>query len=72
MKDLSILISKRFFFNLASLKKAGQGVRHCICHFLAIIYIKMVSKKLLCQANLPEAQAFGMYESTQVVVVSEH
>lgn len=64
-------MSERFSLSLAFLKKPRQGVRHRICLSFTIIDTKMVLKKLLCPANLPEVPTFGIYELMNNVVVSE-
>ena len=71
MKNLSILISERFFRSLASLWEAKQSISHSISFFLMIINLKVVLKEFLGPVDLTRAQAFCIHELTEVIIVSE-
>ncbi len=71
MKNLSILISERFFLSLASLWEARQSICRSISFSLMIIDLEMVSRELLGPADLTRAQIFRIHESTKVVMVSK-
>ncbi len=71
MKNLGVLISESPFLDLASLGEARQGISHSISLSLIIIDSKVVSKELLGPADLTRAQAFRIYESTQIIIVSK-
>ncbi len=71
MKNLSILISERFFLGLASLGEARQSISHSISFSLTIIDLEVVLRELLGQADLTRAQAFCIHESMEVIMVSK-
>ncbi len=71
MKNLSILISERFFLGLASLGEARQSIRRSISFSLTIIDLEVVSSELLGPADLTRAQAFRIHESAEVIIVSK-
>ncbi len=71
MKNLSILISERFFFGLVSLQKARQSISCSISFSLTIIDPEVLSRELLGPADLTRAQAFCIHESTKIVMVSK-
>ncbi len=71
MKNLSILISKRFFLGLASLGEARQSISRSISFSLRIIDSEVVSRELLGPAYPTRAQVFCIHESTEVIMVSK-
>ncbi len=71
MKNLSILISKRFFFGLASLWEAKQNISHIISFILIIIDVEVVSRELLGLADLTRAYVFHIHELIEVVIVNK-
>ncbi len=71
MENLSILISERFFFGLASLEEARQSISRSISFSLTIIDLEVVSREFLGPANLTRAQAFCIHKSTEVIMVSK-
>ncbi len=71
MKNLSILISERFFLGLASLWEAKQSISRSISFSLTIIDLEVVLRKFLGSTDLMRAQAFYIYELTEVVMVSK-
>ena len=71
MKNISILIFERFFFGLASLREVRQSISHSISLSLMIIDLKVVLRKLLGPKDLAKVQAFCIYESTKVIMVSK-
>ncbi len=71
MKNLRVLISKSLFLGLASLGEARQGICRSISLSLTIIDLKVVSRELLGPADLTRAQAFRIYESAEVIMVSK-
>ncbi len=71
MKNLSILISERFFLDLASLEEARQSLSRSISFCLMIIDLEVVSRELLGPADLTRAQAFHIHESTEVIMISK-
>ncbi len=71
MKNLSILISGRFFLGLASLGEARQSISRRISFSLMIIDSEVVLRELLSLADLTRAQAFRIHKSTEVIMVSK-
>ncbi len=71
MKNLSILISERFFLSLAFLWEVRQSISNSIMYFLTIIFSEVVLRELLGPANLTRAQAFCIHKLTEVVMVSK-
>lgn len=71
MENLSILISGRFFLNLAFLEKVRQSISCSINFFLIIIDSEVILRELLGLTDLARAQVFYIYESMEVVVVNE-
>ena len=71
MKNLSILSLKLFFLFETSLWEAKQSVCSSIGLALAIINLKMVSRKLLGPPDLIKAQTLYIYKLTKVVVVGQ-
>ncbi len=71
MKNLSILISERFFLSLASLREARQSISRSISFSLMIIDSEVVSRDFLSPADLTRAQVFCIHESTEVIMVSK-
>ena len=71
MKNLSSLILKRFFLDLAFLYKAKQGISHSISIFLTIIDLKVISRKFLGLVNLTKAQALSIHKLTGVILVNK-
>ncbi len=72
MKNLSVLISERFFLGLASLGEARQSISRSISFSLTIIDSEVVSRELLGLADLTRAQAFRIHESMEVIMVSKN
>lgn len=72
MKNFSILISERFFFSLASLKKAKQGINCSIILFLTIIITKVVWQEVLVPSDLSRAQAFDLHESAKIGIINKN
>ena len=72
MKNLGILILECFFLSLTFLWEVRQGIRRSISHSLTVFNSKMVSRELLGPADLTRAQAFHIYKSTEVIMVSEN
>lgn len=71
MKNLSVLISERFFLGLASLRKSRQNISHSISFSLIIIDLEVVLIELWGPTNQLRAQTFYIHESTQVIIVSK-
>ncbi len=71
MKNLSILILERFFLGLTSLGEARQSISRSISFSLTIIDLEVVLRELLGPADLTRAQAFRIYESTEVIMISK-
>ena len=72
MKDLSILSLRIFFLALAALEQAKQSISSSIRLILTIIDPKVIPRELLGPANLVRAQAHYIYESTEVIAISQH
>ncbi len=71
MKNLSILISKRFFLGLAFLWETRQSISRSISFSLTIIDSEVVSRELLGPVDLMRAQAFRIYKLTKIIIVSK-
>ncbi len=71
MKNLSILISECFFLGLASLGEARQSISRSISFSLTIINSEVELRELFGPADLKKAQAFCIYELTEVIIVSK-
>ncbi len=71
MENLGVLIFENLFLGLASLGETRQGISHSISLFLTIIDSEVVSKELLGPANLTKTQAFCIYKSTEIIIVSK-
>ena len=72
IKNLRILISESLFLGWASLREAKESISHNISFSQMIINLKVVLRKLLGSADLTIAQAFCIYESTEVIIVSKN
>ena len=71
MKNLSILILECFFLGLASLGEAKQSISRSISFSLIIIDSEVVLRELLGPVDLTKAQAFHIYELTEVIMVNK-
>ena len=72
IKNLNILISKRFFFSLTLLWEAKQSISRNISFSLMIINLKVVLREFLHLVDLTRAHVFCIYESTKIVIVSKN
>ena len=72
MKNLGILIFESFFLSLVSLREARQGISRNICLSLMIIDMEVVSRKLMGPTDLAKAQALGIHELIEVIIVSNN
>ncbi len=71
IKNLGVIISESLFLGLVSLGEARQGISYSISLFLTIIDLQVVWRELLGPADLTRAQAFRIYESTEVIIISK-
>lgn len=71
MKNLSISISKYFFFNLTFLTKSRQNISLNIGLFLTIIDFEIILRKLLGLENLVITSVFYIYKSLKIIIVSK-
>ncbi len=71
MENLGVLISESLVLGLASVGEARQGICRSISLSLTIIDLEVISRELLGPVNLTRAQAFCIYESTEVIIVSK-
>ncbi len=71
MENLEVLISESIFFDLAFLGEVRQGISRSISFSLIIIDLKVVLRKFLGLADLIKAQAFGIQELREVIMVSK-
>ena len=69
MKNLANLSSKLIFLILVFLRTPWQNICSYICLALAIVNLKIVSKKILGLADLFKAQIFRIHETTIFFVI---
>ena len=72
MKNLGILGSEIFFLAMIYLGILRQSISSCISFALLVIDLEMVPGEFLCLADLPQTQAFGIHESTKIIVIGKH
>ena len=72
IKNLSILILKRYFLGLALLWEVREDISRNISLSLTIIDLEVVSRELLGPADLMRAQAFCIHEWMEVIIVSQN
>lgn len=68
---MSIPISKRFVFDLASLWEVKQSISHSISFSLIIIDLEGISRKFLGPSDLTKAQIICIHELIEVVMISK-
>ncbi len=71
VKNLGVLIFESLFLGLAPLREAKQAISRSISFFLIIIDLEVISRELLGPADLAGAPTPCIYESKEVVVISE-
>lgn len=72
VKNSDIFSLESIFFSFASLGEARQGISCSISFSLALVNLKKIPKGFLCQADLPEAQAFDIHKLAEIFMISEH
>lgn len=70
MKNLSILISFRFFLGLACFKKSRWGICYSICLFLTIIDLEVISRKFMRHADLTRTHIICIHELLEIIMIS--
>ena len=72
VKNFDVLGSESLFFLCTLLKVSRQGIGSFISLALTIIDLKVVTREVLSQVDLPKAQTLQVYELAEVVVVGEY
>ena len=72
MKNLGALSSKGLFLGLASPGEARQGISSRIGLSLTIVNLKVVPGEFLGPSDLLGTKALGIYESAEIVMISEN
>lgn len=70
IEDLNIFISKRFVLGVTFLGEVRQSISRNIRLSLVIIDSQVVLWEFLGPADLTRTQAFGINESTEIIIVS--
>ena len=72
MQDLGVLGAEGFFLFCILLRVSRQGISSSISLTLTIGNLEVVARELLGPADLSGAQAFRLYELTDVIVVDDY
>lgn len=70
-KNLEILIFESFFFNLAIFERVKQDISYNISLFFIIVDLEIVLREYLGLAYLMKIQAFCIYKSIEVIMISK-
>ena len=72
MQDFDVLGAEIFFLFCTLLRVLRQGISSSVSLALTIVDPKVIAREFLGLADLSGAQAFCLYELTEVVVVGEY
>lgn len=72
MNDLTIVSSKSRFFFIISLTKIIQGVFNSISLILGIVFLKIMSEKLLNSLDQIKVQSFHIWAKIKIVVINKY
>ena len=72
VQNLDVLRSEGFFLLSTPLRVSRQGIGSSVSFALTIVNLKVVTRELLCPADLFGAQTLRVHKLAEVVVVGEY